>query len=641
LPARAICQTLGAQLVWFDTRAELQFVNTMVRKESSMAKSDEATLTAVVIADTFDRRFAPIVAESSSLSCLKVANIRILDYTLEWLSRTEIRDVIIVVASSHESVLEDFLNYWKDSFGTLKLVACQNCMSVGDAIREVDARSLISSDFLLIANPATFCSSDLGPQIEAYRERRKDKNNVMTLIYTRSEASNPVIAVEEKTNKLVFYHRSDDSSVLDVDKGVFIGDTLVRRDICDTGIALCSMNISAQFSDNFDFQNRDDVIREIIVNEEILSQYIHVDILPDNVAAFTVNDYEGLVRANRLILQRWVAPLVPGRVGSEQFISRRNNIFFAVSSEERSIENLPHLSCAGPGVIFGIKCTIDPAVTIKNSAIGNGILLGEGSTITNSIIGDGVTIGCNVSLMGSFIADDVSICDGATIGPRCILANKVSIPKSKVVPSESVICSARCADDEEDIVCSTSELGYEWKFAEGGSFWRASSKRRNRFDSSTTGRGVDSVFEKSDEEGVVEKEMDNTEKFFEELAYNISMEDVAKNVLLAFLSLQHNTTFVAIRSLAQKWKVLFSNYYKPIKNQIQALIAIEEFFNSMAIFQPLAAKTVHMFYEEDIVEEDAILEWHESLATDAPIRSAVAPIIAWLQQSDEDSESDE
>ncbi|KHN71769.1 Aggrecan core protein, partial [Toxocara canis] len=29
LPARAICQTLGAQLVWFDTRAELQFVNNL------------------------------------------------------------------------------------------------------------------------------------------------------------------------------------------------------------------------------------------------------------------------------------------------------------------------------------------------------------------------------------------------------------------------------------------------------------------------------------------------------------------------------------------------------------------------------------------------------------------------------------
>uniref|UniRef100_A0A0M3HLC9 Uncharacterized protein n=1 Tax=Ascaris lumbricoides TaxID=6252 RepID=A0A0M3HLC9_ASCLU len=60
--------------------------------------------------------------------------------------------------------------YWKDRFTTLKLVSCQNCMSVGDAIREVDARSLITSDFLLITNPATICTSDLRPQIKAYSE---------------------------------------------------------------------------------------------------------------------------------------------------------------------------------------------------------------------------------------------------------------------------------------------------------------------------------------------------------------------------------------------------------------------------------------------------------------------------------------
>uniref|UniRef100_A0A0M3HGV0 Uncharacterized protein n=1 Tax=Ascaris lumbricoides TaxID=6252 RepID=A0A0M3HGV0_ASCLU len=71
------------------------------------------------------------------------------------------------VQQSNMCILLD--GYWKDRFTTLKLVSCQNCMSVGDAIREVDARSLITSDFLLITNPATICTSDLRPQIKAYR----------------------------------------------------------------------------------------------------------------------------------------------------------------------------------------------------------------------------------------------------------------------------------------------------------------------------------------------------------------------------------------------------------------------------------------------------------------------------------------
>uniref|UniRef100_A0A0M3IU46 W2 domain-containing protein n=1 Tax=Ascaris lumbricoides TaxID=6252 RepID=A0A0M3IU46_ASCLU len=65
----------------------------------------------------------------------------------------------------------------------------------------------------------------------------------------------------------------------------------------------------------------------------------------------------------------------------------------------------------------------------------------------------------------------------------------------------------------------------------------------------------------------------------------------------------------------------------------------KEFLNSSATFKSMAAKTVHMLYEEDVVDEDAILEWHRSLADDAPIRTIVAPIIAWLQEDDGEVES--
>uniref|UniRef100_A0A0M3JC80 Translation initiation factor eIF-2B subunit epsilon (inferred by orthology to a human protein) n=1 Tax=Anisakis simplex TaxID=6269 RepID=A0A0M3JC80_ANISI len=131
---------------------------------------------------------------------------------------------------------------------------------------------------------------------------------------------NPILGIERKTSKLILYNPGSateggggNGASLELDKSIFISDTMIRRDLRDSGVAICSQNISAQFSDNFDFQFRDDVIREIILNEEILGLHIHVDVLPDSVAAFTVRDYEGLIRANRLILQRWLTPLLPGR----------------------------------------------------------------------------------------------------------------------------------------------------------------------------------------------------------------------------------------------------------------------------------------------------------------------------------------
>ncbi|PIO70482.1 hypothetical protein TELCIR_07664 [Teladorsagia circumcincta] len=111
----------------------------------------------------------------------------------------------------------------------------------------------------------------------------------MTLIYSDSKAvKNAVVAVEKSTKKLKAYHRKEEPTQLDIDKSFFIGDAVVRQDIVDSGIALCSLNISTQFSDNFDFQHRDDVIREILVNEEILLQNIHVDVLPSYEAALCV-----------------------------------------------------------------------------------------------------------------------------------------------------------------------------------------------------------------------------------------------------------------------------------------------------------------------------------------------------------------
>ncbi|RCN35727.1 hypothetical protein ANCCAN_18398 [Ancylostoma caninum] len=99
------------------------------------------------------------------------------------------------------------------------------------------------------------------------------------------------------------------------------------------------------------------------------------------------------------------------------------------------------------------------------------------------------------------------------------------------------------------------------------------------------------------------------------LAYNISMEDVAKYVFSAFLGLPGNETWSGLKELCSKWVLLFTNYYKPKKSQVQLLLAIEDRYReNPKEFGPMVARLVHFLYNDlDILEEEAILEWAGSI----------------------------
>lgn len=146
------------------------------------------------------------------------------------------------------------------------------------------------------------------------------------------------------------------------------------------------------------------------------------------------------------------------------------------------------------------------------------------------------------------------------------------------------------------------------------------------------------------------------------LACNVTMDDVARNVFAAFLQLKGNDQLKTMCDLIISWKPLFLNYYKSSNEslaaksaaqqkveldlkkrcQIQMLLAVEDKYEKdTEQFGPKVARLVHFLYENaDVLDEEAILEWAETIAEESPLKNIMQPIVDWLQQEDEE-ESDE
>ncbi|KAK6738470.1 hypothetical protein RB195_020523 [Necator americanus] len=673
-----------AQRKWriFDSVHHLVYIHTARRRTLTMPpkreqKKETESLTGVIVVDSYDPRFAPLSPTIGPWCLQPICNVPLIDFTLSWIMRTEVRKVMLVVSEKNAPYLEKVERQWKHCFESLSVISCKNAMSVGDALREVDTRGLLTGDFLLISNPATFTSSTLRAQIAAYRERRREnKNNVMTVIYSDLKTpKNAVVGIEKTTKKLKIYHKQEDPTQLDIDKPHFIGDTVIRRDIVDSGIAICSLNISAQFSDNFDFQHRDDVIREILVNEEILLQNIHVEVLPASEAALSVTDYCSLLLISNLLMERWFYPLVPDRMTCEDccgFNALPGNVYVAVDEQD-----FGRLSPVGSvckrafNTTFGNKCDVHESAIVSCSTIGRASHIGADSVVINCIVGENCVIGANCRLEESVIGNGVCIPDGTQLQKYSVISAEVSYPAGMDLPANCALCSCRPHEDfDETIKCKAIKDVHIWTLASGGPFWTVNGRKADSGNGSVGDENEVDVGTES--ESGEPAELDATAQFYEEvaesmeriqgftfsdqqmhnlileinsskLAYNISMEDVAKYVFSAFLALPGNETWKGLKELCSKWILLFKNYYKPKKSQVQLLLAIEERYKeSPEEFGVMIARLVHFLYNDlDVLEEDAILEWTSSIDESSELNRIMKPIVEWLQQDSDEDESEE
>ncbi|SAM05978.1 hypothetical protein [Absidia glauca] len=566
----------------------------------------EEPLQAVILTDSYDDRFLPISHEVPR--CLMpLCNIPLIEYTLEVLAISDVRDVFVVCTSHIEKIKAYFeQSTWMNSKGKLnvKVVQTPDVMSVGDALRELDARQLITNDFILTSGDLV-SNIKLDKAIEAHRARKKtDKNAIMTMVVkeaSRSHTSRPqeassVFVLDPKSSKCLFYEpvaALPKKSRIEISPEVLENHHQIefRNDLVDPRVDICSLEVPALFTENFDWQRlRRDFVHGILTSD-ILGKTIYTHLVSEAYIAHIQNEriYNTV---SMHVLNRWVFPIVP-----ETNLKPGDDYEFMSGNIYKSRD-----------VILSRSCIVD-----ENVQIGAGTVIGENSRVANSIIGRNCQIGANVTLVGVYLWDGVVIGNNCTV-TKSILANNASVLENTTI-EQGCLLSPNVVIGPNDAIHKYSRLSLHPQ------------PKTSMFDSDE---------EDEEENGDVGRMLTGDHEpvyFWSEIANDDDDEDV-RNLKLDTLE------------VFMQWGPLIGKVTHKPDDQVHVLSLLQKHCASTEALGKLFMGALQILYNIDVVEEEAVMEWYTSdisksgSPAEVKLREKAAKFVEWLNEAEEESEED-
>ena len=387
---------------------------------------------AVLVCDNFNDEFQPIQSDQQ-LALLKVANCPLIEHSLTFLKANGIEQVIIFTSNlpKVKGYLEERKWIKPDEEIPFAIVRpSDTCTSLGDVMRDVFNSNLVKNDFVLLNGNVIGGNIPLLRYLKHHVERRKndDKGSIMTMLYgrldfehrSRSKENESILVVNKQTQKMLFYE-----TLANAKKKIGLQLELLRAnptlrihfDLQDTHIALCSISVPQLFADNFDYYTKDDLVRGILVHEEIMMNTIYIQTLDEDAYAVKVNDAFSFDAVSRDIIERWSFPVVPDL--QEDLCYHRHNIYKSDS----------------------VDLKIDSLLE-QNLVIGRNTRIDSGARIRDSVIGDNCRLGKNVRINGCYLLDNVVVEDDCVLR-HCILSSNVHVKRNCQVP-EGCMLGANC-----------------------------------------------------------------------------------------------------------------------------------------------------------------------------------------------------
>ncbi|RLV94040.1 Translation initiation factor eIF-2B subunit epsilon [Spathaspora sp. JA1] len=436
---------------------------TKSKSKKEIVKDDR--FQAIVLTDSFQTRFMPLTAVKPRC-LLPLANVPLIEYTLEFLAQAGVNEVYLM-CSSHGDQIQTYIenSKWSNSKNSpfhIATIMSLESRSVGDAMRDLDNRGLISGDFLLVSGDVV-TNMDFNKCLNFHRAKKSvDKDHMVTMVLnqasplhrTRSYIDPATFILDKKTNRCLYYQGipsvDGKKTSINIDPELLedIEDEFViRNDLIDCHVDICSPQVPQIFQENFDYQYlRSDFVKGVLTSD-LLKKTIYGYITEDSSEYVARVESWGTYDAvSQDILARWCYPIVPdlNLIEDNSYNYEFNNIY----KEDKVI--LAQSCKIGTSTSIGTNTVVGEGTSIKKSVIGRNCKIGNNVIINNSYIWDNTVIKDNSVLEHTIVAANAEIGTNVNLNPGSVIGFNVIIGDNKVIGNNVRIVESQIVKEGDD-----------------------------------------------------------------------------------------------------------------------------------------------------------------------------------------------
>ncbi|PIA19151.1 nucleotide-diphospho-sugar transferase, partial [Coemansia reversa NRRL 1564] len=655
---------------------------------------EKEELKAVVLADSFDELFQPL-SLNKPRCLLPLCNVPMLEHSLEFLALSGVVEAIIV-CKAHAEKLVAYIkqSQWARGHSQMKVVVrvVRQATTIGDAIRAIDDSSAIMSDFILCTG-VVISNINLARMVAVHMANKKrDSNHIMTVLLQETTA---VHRRQDKCDESVYFIEPSSSRLLALNshallpkaKSIAIQPHVItdypevemRADLIDTSISICSPDVLALFTENFDYHTmRRDFIHGIL-ESDILGKTIYAHVLAGRGGyAASVIDTAAYDAISRDIIGRWAYPLCPDNgLGDGPVYSYNRGAVYKVPSVR-----LDRQSRVERHVILGASSHVSNFTSISDSVLGARCFIGEQSVIRGSYLFNDTKVGKSSLIEQSILGERVTILDNVTIERGCLIGDDVTIGPNIRIPAFTRLARRKLRRKAGSPEIMQDDSDEEEEEEEEDSAWTESVQYN---EASSEAPAPD-----SDEQELFDKQAIGAEEHEQDLVKLSPQEEFERELYLTVKracdeNLSASKSALEIKSLRmsyhrdlddmrvsvaqeifrtidlrsisdstvkvlRKWAPVIKDYVSDGRDQLDLMDIIERYCALESDIDSgtrcrLFVRIVYMLYQLDLLEDVAVIAWHNrahkaGTNVDPSLLQALQPVVDGLNESDDSDEDD-